>query len=509
MCVPALVEVMKGKRIGLRTTVRLYGTVVDQTVCWRPKWATLRQWRPLKSAVPTSGSDGLGEFRWVAPGEVELQLTGEDVCTLADEDTSFTWRNGAGVEVEFDQIAMIRARRSSTESLGDVALFVMMLTMFAGVGQLNYLLQAVIGERVESESALRPTPELIARLLMQELSGAEQGVVARSERPEFQRKAPSFYLPAGSQGPMERAGGGAVAGGEPIRTPPNTKNQELSNAQAGQSDLVAQVTPVDINATQAPGLEGMIPEPVEAKSDLASLPPSVEEFVGWGFHDWLDVAESDNPTSREMRERLQLARDLMRIDPDDPFAILTVAYYAYLSENYELCRDLYQRYVTLFPEDTAGYNNLGLTFKRPKQYAQEESLYRLALALDSANVSAKNNLAVNLAHQGRFGEAESLMAELSVMTPNEPYAELHRAKIAAAAGEKRRAYRHFKKALTRAADLDTFHHIEFRQDIRLDPSFDGMRHQPRFRRLLEEAYGSDAGLTIGLGSIPTRAVADG
>ena len=381
--------------------------------------------------------------------------------------------------------------------------------MFAGVGQLNYLVSAIVGDRIESETTLRPTPELIARLLMQEFSGEEQGVVARTERPDFNKRAPSFYLPAGSQGPMDTAGGGAVAGGEPIRTPPNTENQEHAEAQAGQLDLVAQVIPVDDRATQSPGLEGMIPEPVEAQSDQASLPPSVEEFVGWGFHDWLDVAESDNPTTKEMRERLQLARDLMRIDPNDPFAILTVAYYAYLSENYVLCRDLYGRYVKLFPDDTAGYNNLALTFKRTGEYSEEEALYRLALAIDSANVSAKNNLAVNLAHQGRFVEAESIMSELSVMTPGEPYAELHRAKIAAAAGEKRRAYRHLKTALASAQDLDTFHHIEFRQDIRLDPSFDRMRHQPRFRRILEEAYGSDAALTIGLRHNQNRKVADG
>ncbi|MGB0641478.1 MAG: tetratricopeptide repeat protein, partial [Myxococcota bacterium] len=470
---------MKGKRTGLRTTVRLYGTVVDQTVCWQPRWGLSRPWRRLQSAVPTPGGVGLGEYRWLASGELEVRLSGDDSRTIGSEEEAHTWRNGAGVEVDFDRIAMVRARRTSTESLGDIALFVMMLTLLAGVGQINYLLRAVIGERVESETTLRPTPELIARLLREELSGADQGVVSRVERPEFKKTSPSFYLPAGSQGPMDRSGGGALAGGEVLRTPPNSENDDLSQAQAGQVDLVAQVTPVDDTSTQSPGLEGMIPEPVEAKTDLAALPPSVEEFVGWGFHDWLDVAESDNPTTKEMRDRLQLARELMKIDPDDPFAILTVAYYAYLSENYELCRDLYQRYVDLFPEDTAGYNNLALTFKRTRQYSLEEDLYRLALALDSANVSAKNNLAVNLAHQGRFTEAEKLMDELSLMTPNEPYAELHRAKIAAAAGERRKAYRHFKTALARASELDTFHHIEFRQDIRLDPSFDEIRHQPR------------------------------
>jgi Flp pilus assembly protein TadD len=208
------------------------------------------------------------------------------------------------------------------------------------------------------------------------------------------------------------------------------------------------------------------------------------------------VAEADSGASKEMSDRLQLARDLMQIDPDQPFAILTVAYYAYLSENYELCRSLYARYIDLYPEDAAGWNNLALTYKRSGQYAEEERLYRRSLMLEPDNANTKNNLAVNLAHQGRFKEAESLMEGLNPSPSELPYAELHRAKIAAQQGKLRKAQRHLKAAVTQAHTMDTFHHIEFRQDIRLDPSLAPLRDKRATRRLLEDVYGDDSPLKL-------------
>jgi Tfp pilus assembly protein PilF len=103
-----------------------------------------------------------------------------------------------------------------------------------------------------------------------------------------------------------------------------------------------------------------------------------------------------------------------------------------------------------------------------------------------------NNLAVNLAHQGRYEEAEQIMAALEERSPDDPYADLHRAKIFAAQGKRRDAYRYLERALKGSRDLDTMHHIEFRQDIRLDPAFKDLRHEDRFARLLRDAYGSDA-----------------
>ena len=45
--------------------------------------------------------------------------------------------------------------------------------------------------------------------------------------------------------------------------------------------------------------------------------------------------------------------------------------------------------------------------------------------------------------------------------------------------------------------LDTLHHIEFRQDIRIDPSFANLRGTARFKAVLTKYYGKDSPLTEG------------
>ena len=99
---------------------------------------------------------------------------------------------------------------------------------------------------------------------------------------------------------------------------------------------------------------------------------------------------------------------------------------------------------------------------------------------------------MNLGHQGRFDEALAIMKELEVRTPDDPYADLHRAKIYAEAQNEALAYVYLEKALQGMKSLDTLHHIEFRQDIRLDPSLERLRKQPRFRSLMWRFYGTDA-----------------
>lgn len=158
----------------------------------------------------------------------------------------------------------------------------------------------------------------------------------------------------------------------------------------------------------------------------------------------------------------------------------------------ELSQAMYQKYVGLFPEDPAGYNNLALTYKRLGEYDQEESLYREALELDPLDDHVLNNLAVNLAHQGRTEEALEIMDKLQVLTPDDPYADLHRAKIFATMGKRDKAYKYLKKALEGVSGLDTLHHIEFRQDIRIDPAFRTLRHESKFQDLIQKFYGADA-----------------
>ena len=420
---------------------------------------------------------------------------------LSGSDT-WHWSNNQGVTVDLDLVPWRPARRTTGDSWGDVALLVLMLTLMVGVGQLNYLLRQLGAAIPTAETAYEPTPELIARLLKRDLEGHEAGRPQRAERPEAQRQAPSFYLPAGHHGDLERAGGGSNLGDEVVRSPAQDASTPDTPALATKRKTDDDV---EVQPTAKPLTPDGPPEPQALDVDVAlatpeespSLAEPIERFIGWGFRDWFEVQDSREAQEEQIARILESTRVRLKINPDDPYAIQTTAYYAYLSENHELGSALHERFIELYPEDPSGYNNLALTHKRRGEYTKEEALYRRALALDPLDHHVINNLAVNLAHQGRFDEALRLMATLEELTPGDPYAELHRAKIFAAMGKKRLVYRSLKKALAHVDKLDTLHHIEFRQDIRLDPAFDKYRSKWGFKRLLRKEYGDDADALIG------------
>jgi hypothetical protein len=61
-------------------------------------------------------------------------------------------------------------------------------------------------------------------------------------------------------------------------------------------------------------------------------------------------------------------------------------------------------------------------------------------------------------------------------------------------GEQELALKYLDAALQGMQELDTLHHIEFRQDIRLDPSFEMLRQTRPFRAMLDSYYGEDTPL---------------
>jgi tetratricopeptide (TPR) repeat protein len=482
--------------------VRLFDTIVGQRVHWQPRFGSGAAFL-IGSDVPTPTGEALAEAQWGPSGDLsirpiepsasagQLGLTGQ-----------WHWNNQRGVSVDVDMVPWRPGRRISSEPWGDVALLVLMLTLMVGVGQVNYLLRQIWAAMPTSETAYEPTPELIARLLKEDYDGEERGRQHRADRPEASRKAPSFYLPAGHQGDWERTGGGENVGDEVRRgadEEPALAELDPPAPPADADDAVELKAEPQIRAPEAP------PEPpapavevsLEQEEEDRGLAKPIERFIGWGFKDWFEVQDGREEQEERIAEILERTRVRLKIDPNDPQAIQTAAYYAYLAENHELGAALHERFISLYPDEPSGYNNLALTHKRRGDYVREEALYRRALKLDPLDHHVINNLAVNLAHQGRFDEALSLMATLEDLTPGDPYADLHRAKIYAAMGKKRKAYKLLKKALASVDDLDTLHHIEFRQDIRVDPAFDKLRGKWGFKRILRGEYGDDAEAMVG------------
>ena len=471
-------------------TVSFNGVVVVQKVYWR---------QPLgvvigggADAVPTPDDRPLARARWLGAGEVHIL----PLCPGAPEGTlrggeHLCWTGGAGVDVRLDLVPRIVARRRGRHTGGDVALLVFVMTLLVGVAQAR-IIGNMFGGGGSGGVYSDPSPELIARLLKQEFAGAEDGELEIEDRDVDDQPSQHAWVPAGQLGGAGPAGGGHEIALEVVRAPsePDAQDQPLELAHAADVPLDGErLQPILSDVpTPAPELLAETSRPQEAGG---SSPTPLELLAGWGFHDWI-AQGADPKTAARVRRNLEAVREVLAIDPDNPHALTMLGNYAFLAENLELSRAANERLIALMPDEPAGYNNLALSYKRTGEFHAEEALYRQALSLDPADVHVLNNLAVNLAHQRRFDEALEIMETLEELDPESPYAELHRAKIYAAMGRRERTYRHLRRALDGVQGLDTLHHIEFRQDLRLDPVFDPFRTDGRFRRLLQRYYGDDA-----------------
>ena len=368
----------------------------------------------------------------------------------------------------------------------DGVLPVIALAVSVMILQFSLLTMLFVGSS-EGGGSPEPSPEYLERLLRGEHAGEKSGVTAvrKAPRPTNADPIEGYYLQAGHGGPHTKIGGGKnlgdhIASGNPDPPP---RRERAAAAGAGDLDPIEPV-PVPDDGTVAEAAA----DPEEAEKE--EQPAAVHVTEGWGLNDWYDTTDA-REDAKDIQQGLDLARQLLRLDPDDPTGLNILAYYHYLAMDYAASEKVYTRMTVLYPDDSSGWNNLALTFKRRQDYVTEENLYRIAIGLASYDDHALNNLAVCLAHQGRFEEAEQIMKQLETLVPDDAYADLHRAKLYAAWGKPERAYGYLERSLRSMRKLDTLHNIEFRQDIRIDPVFEKMRQEDRFRNLLLRFYGDE------------------
>jgi tetratricopeptide (TPR) repeat protein len=371
------------------------------------------------------------------------------------------------------------------------------LTEEQWVSAMPYCFDSQTGEQAATDYF---TAEYLERLLKKDYAGDDEGAITRDlERDAAEKKAKEIYIPAGADGPDDDKGGAEDQAPEPVRTP--EVEDEVPELTEGAPDVQPLYADEDVGTAvdELPELterergDGVVElEPTDEELDDAPEPPA-EEKEGWGVPDWYDEEDATQDMV-EVEVMLSAAKRLLRIDPDSAYALSVLSYYQYLAMDYDAAERTYDRYIELYPDDAAGYNNKALIFKRKGDYGTEENLYRIALSLEPNDVTALNNLAVVLAHQKRYDEALAVMAQLELLDPKDPYADLHRSKIYADMGETESALEYLDAALRGMKELDTLHHIEFRQDIRVDPSFEVLRKTKEFRELLWTYYGEDTPL---------------
>lgn len=463
------------------------------------------------------GTSHVARIRWPDRQTVRVEDGRGVVHTLRADDTLRLFLGALRLEVSLTPQFVLR-RSTPFAWYGSLAWLVIVMALSLVSAQVEFVYEKRcpwfgIGCPVPEQQASGVDADYLARLLREDYEGADQGASEASEGrrvPVVEPEPPppdlapkpidDGFLPAGADGPPTEKGGADAVAPEPVRQaspPPPTPEPvveeapEVIEAVVEDGPPVAEVEPEE----DPPEDRDAVADADEVTEDTAADDDGIgralaEEIRGWGLQDWMDAT----PEQREIRIMLRYARERVRIDPEDTDALSLLAYYQYLSEDLDGAAATYEKLLVLEPDASAWYNNKALILKREGRYEEEERLYRTALSLDPDDTTAMNNLAVNLAHQRRFAEALDTMRELEELLPDDPYSDLHRAKIHAEMGNTAQAILYLEKALQGMKKLDTLHHIEFRQDIRLDPSFDRLRANPVFRATLVKYYGDDAPL---------------
>ena len=437
---------------------------------------------------------------WDGPDRVRVTIGGGETVVVAPNRPVIIERGA--IRTQFSLDPQFKHPRASVLGEGNVVMAVAILAMTVFALQIEVLFREEILPSI-SQPPVSPGKEFVVKLLKdveESSSGSgDSGEYNPSEQvarllEEQVKEINSMYVPAGRITEQEAFSGGEELAEKIHRTPGDGRGspvfqpvpEETAQLHEWLDDMPA---PDGQRTVEDQSLKDGVESLVDGQDDSALSP--AEKKMGWGFYDWYDAR--DARVDRDaIQEKLKEAKEQLAIDPDNPWALTQLGYYQYLAFDFEGCNETYARFIELYPSHSAGYNNQALVYKRLGEYAREEAFYRLAQALDPKDTYVLNNLAVNLAHQGRFDEALEIMQRLSQIQPDDPYADLHRAKIRAAMGEKGNALLFLEKALEGMSSLDTLHHIEFRQDIRVDPAFDDLRTHPEFADVLLAFYGEDA-----------------
>lgn len=493
----------------LVATAWLHGRLADEVRCETGRSLEVGPSGRLGVPAP-AGAPYVVRAEWLPSGDVSLRDgRGEEAGLTLDEEVRY--RVGP-VEVSLRLAPTRWLRRTAPFAWGaSLSWFVLLMSVSLLVEQGGVLYRHRcdwFGLDCAMETNAGPgfDAQLIARLANQETGGNVDRRKVYVPDPRLDDvKLPSEYLPAGDDGPKTEMGGAKRVASEPVRKVGSRarRSSERAEARPAVEETVTAPQGTPLPSSIREDASKTAPEELGLDEQAEAQDPGegerAEEVLGWGLRDWMDAQD---PRQREELERelmKELARQRLRIDPEDPWALSLTAYYQYLNEDYQGATETYDRLLAVEPESPAVYNNKALVYKRQHRYEEEEGLYRVALSLDPDDRTALNNLAVNLAHQGRYDEALAVMDQVDLLRvqegePYDPYADLHRAKIHAARGDDEQALAYLRAALEGMENLDTLHHIEFRQDIRLDPVFDKLRRDARFRGILSTYYGEDSPL---------------
>lgn len=139
-----------------------------------------------------------------------------------------------------------------------------------------------------------------------------------------------------------------------------------------------------------------------------SAPSSVADLLalGLGYH-----------KAGRIPEAIDLYTEVLRLDPDQPYALHLLGEIAHRAGKNERAVELIERAVTLMPDLAEAYNNLGTAYQALGRLGEAEASYRRAIELKPSLLIAGSNLGAVLKAQGNVEEARRQLERVLTLDP--------------------------------------------------------------------------------------------
>jgi TolB-like protein/Tfp pilus assembly protein PilF len=189
------------------------------------------------------------------------------------------------------------------------------------------------------------------------------------------------------------------------------------------------------------------------------------------WHAWFQIAMGRTQLA------LSEARQAIALDPASVSIRRTMGWLLYYARQPELALDQLRRALTMDPGAEETHRLLGLAHLQRGQLDEAAGAFREAIAISGSPALAEAGLGAVAVAQGRPEKARSLLAELERRRGDRYVTPVALAILAAALGEADVAFQWLEQAYQERRGWLAYLNVE--------PTLDGLRDDPRFRRLLE------------------------
>ncbi len=168
------------------------------------------------------------------------------------------------------------------------------------------------------------------------------------------------------------------------------------------------------------------------------------------------------------------SRRARELDPLSPIVNLLVGYQLLFARRYDEAIEVYKRTLELDQNFPLAHTHLGYAYAASGRYAEAVAAYQEGIRLGDDSSDTQLNLAAAYALAGERGKARAILRRLEQSEEYVPPVDL--ATLYVALGEREQAFAALERAYAQHAAGLMF--------LRVSPSFDPLRSDPRFQELL-------------------------